>query len=93
MHFTYVLQSVKVGKWYAGMSGDLRMRMAQHEKGQVESTRSRRPLRLVYYEACLTAEDAHRRESYLKTGRGKKFLRQRLSSWIATAETNQLERE
>jgi len=40
-------------------------------------------LRLVYYEACLDAADAYRRERYLKTGKGKRFLRQRLKTWRA----------
>ena len=82
MNYTYVLQSEKDGRWYTGQTADLRDRLRQHLRGEVISTRPRRPLRLVYYEACLTQADAIRRERYLKTGRGKKYLRQRLASWL-----------
>ena len=81
MHYTYVLFSGKDGRWYTGSTGDLKLRVKEHSQGRVQSTRHRRPLHLVYYEACLAEADARRRERYLKTGRGKKYLRQRLAGW------------
>jgi len=83
MHYTYVLLSIRDGRWYTGATGDLRARVEDHLKGRVESTRSRRPLRLIYYEACLSGADARRRERYLKTGKGKRYLRRRLAVWLA----------
>ena len=56
------------------------------------STRFRRPLRLIYYEACLDSADAYRRERYLKTGKGKRYLRQRLKTWRAQFCQDKLER-
>jgi putative endonuclease len=79
MYYTYVLFSRKDGRWYTGSTGDLKTRVEDHSQGRVESTRYRRPLHLAYYEACLAEADARRRERYLKTGRGKKYLRQRLA--------------
>ena len=78
MVYTDVLYSRKDGRWYTGVTKDLRARMREHRTGRVSSTRSRRPLFLVYYEACLDEADAWRRERYLKTGRGKRYLRQRM---------------
>ena len=92
MYYTYVLQSDRDGEWYTGARGNLRTRVADHVKGRVHSTCYRRPLRLIYYEACLGEEDAMRRERYLKTGRGKKYLRQRLALWLRTSNTEKLER-
>ena len=92
MNYVYVLQSLKDSRWYTGMCGDLRVRIRDHEAGRVHSTRTRRPLRLIYYEACISRSDAARREIYLKTGRGKKFLAQRLRDSIAAISTNKLER-
>ena len=83
MYYTYVLQSTEDGRWYTGVTGDLRARIADHLKGRVGSTRHRRPLRLIYYEACLSEADARRRERYLKTGKGKRSIRQRLAAWLA----------
>ena len=61
MYYTYVLQSEKDNAFYLGFPKDLKLRFEQHAKGQVDSTKNRRPLNLVYYEACLTREDATRR--------------------------------
>ena len=37
---------------------------------------------LIYFEACLTQEDAFHREKYLKTYYGKMFLKNRLKSYL-----------
>jgi putative endonuclease len=80
--YTYVLQSQKDSNFYTGFTKDLKLRFEQHEAGKVESTRDRRPLRLVYYEACVNKEDASRREKYLKTYNGKFYLKKRLKSYL-----------
>lgn len=66
---------------YTGYTKNLRSRFELHQKGLVESTKERRPLELIYYEACLHQEDATHREKYLKSYRGKMFLRNRLKSY------------
>ena len=82
MFYTYVLQSEKDGKKYIGFTKNLKSRFEQHQKGKVESTKDRRPFKLIYYEACLTEQDALKREKYLKTYRGKQFLQKRLKSYF-----------
>ncbi len=82
MYYTYILQSLEDGRFYTGFTEDLKLRFEQHNKGLVESTRSRRPLKLVYYEACLDRNDATRREKYLKTYHGKMFIKGRLKSFL-----------
>ena len=82
MYHTYVLQSKVDGQFYAGFTKDLKLRFDQHKKGQVESTKDRRPLKLIYYEASLKQEDAIRRERYFKTYNGKRFLHKRLKSYL-----------
>ena len=82
MYYTYVLQSMKDMGFYTGLSKELKLRFEQHNKGLVESTRHRRPFRLIYYEACLDENDAKKREKYLKTFHGKTFLRKRLKSYL-----------
>ena len=83
MHYVYVLMSDTDAKRYIGYSEDLRRRIAQHQAGMSRSTRHRRPLRLIYYEACLSPVDAHRRERYLKTTGGRRFLAKRLRHYLA----------
>ena len=82
MFYTYVLQSEKDGKFYTGYTKDLDLRFEQHQKGYVESTKNRRPFKLIYYEACLEQADALKREKYLKTHYGKMFLGNRLKSYF-----------
>ncbi|MBU4268842.1 MAG: GIY-YIG nuclease family protein [Acidobacteria bacterium] len=72
--------SEKDGKLYTGTTNNLIKRIYQHKNGLVSSTKYRLPIRLVYFEACLSREDAFRRERYLKTGMGKRYLKNRLSS-------------
>ena len=86
MYYTYVLFSEKDGKQYAGYTRNLKLRFEQHNKGQVQSTRHRLPFKLIYYEACLTEEDAKKREKYLKTHYGKMFLKKRLAKWFSQSE-------
>lgn len=81
-YYTYVLLSDKDNKLYTGYTKDIELRFEQHQKGNVESTKNRRPLTLVYYEACLNQHDATHREKYLKTYHGKMFLRNRLKSYL-----------
>ena len=66
MFYTYVLKSKKDSQLYYGYTKDLAQRFEEHKSGRVESTRDRRPLKLVYYEACCTMEDALKREKYFK---------------------------
>jgi len=82
MYYTYVLFSKKDGNFYTGFTQDLKLRFDQHNNGRVESTRDRRPLELVYYEACLNRDDATHREKYLKTYHGKAYIRRRLKSYL-----------
>jgi len=82
MFYTYVLHSEKDNKLYTGYTKDLDLRFEQHQKGQVESTKNRRPLKIIYYKACLEQSDALKREKYLKTHYGKMFLGNRLKSYF-----------
>ena len=82
MHYIYVLRSKKDNKNYVGYTKNLKLRFEEHQKGLVESTKDRRPLKLIYYEACLSQKDVTHREKYLKTYLGKMFLKNRLKSYL-----------
>ena len=82
MFYTYVLLSDKDNDFYIGFTNDLKMRFDEHQKGFVASTKRRRPLRLVYYEACLNQNDAVKREKYFKSGFGRRFLRNRVEEYL-----------
>ncbi len=82
MFFTYVMLSERDNKLYIGFTNDLEKRVEEHHKGVVASTANRRPLKLIYYEACLNEEDALKREKYFKTGFGRRFLKNRLELYM-----------
>ncbi len=82
MFYTYILLSNKDNKLYIDYTKNLKLRFEQHCDGKVKSTKFRRPLNLIYYEACLLENDAHKREKYLKTYYGHMFLKKRLKSYF-----------
>jgi len=82
MWYVYVLKSKKDGMWYTGYTDDLKRRFEQHNKGLVYSSRKRRPFELIYYEASLNESDAKMREQYLKSGPGKRYIRNRLKFYF-----------
>ncbi|MDP2930539.1 MAG: GIY-YIG nuclease family protein [bacterium] len=81
-YYVYILKSNKDKKFYTGYTNNLKLRFEQHQKGRIDSTKNRRPFKLIYYEACLNQQDATHREKYLKTHHGKTFLRKRLKSYL-----------
>lgn len=81
-YYTYVLQSIKNGKWYTGYTTNLRKRFKEHNEKRSTYTKKRGPYTLVYYESCLNEDDAKARELYLKSGRGKTYLKSRLKRFL-----------
>ena len=82
MYYTYILKSQKNGRMYTGYTVDLRKRFKEHTEGKSTYTKHRGPYKLIYYEACLNEEDAKAREKYLKSGRGKRYIRFRLKRFL-----------
>jgi putative endonuclease len=83
MHYIYVIQSKKDSKWYTGSTGDLRKRLKEHNSGKVLSTKGRGPFELIYYEASIDEYDTRAREKYLKTGMGKRYLKNRMRRFLS----------
>ncbi len=78
--YTYVLKSLKDNKLYTGWTDDLKARMKKHNNGFVLATKNRRPLELIYYEACKSKEKAIKREKYFKSGFGRGLLKRRINA-------------
>lgn len=81
-HYVYVLQSEKDKYFYIGYTQDLKKRLETHNANMNFSTKTRTPFRLIYAEACLSENDARRREEYLKTIQGHRFLKIRLKEFL-----------
>lgn len=66
MNYAYILRCAD-GTLYTGWTNDLSARLAAHNAGRGgKYTRARRPVALVYYEACETKEAAMSREWHIK---------------------------
>jgi len=81
-HYVYVLLSQKDKDLYIGYTQNLEQRLRQHNAKKNFSTKTRTPLKYIYIEACKDAVDAKRREEYLKTTQGGRFLKMRLKSFL-----------
>ncbi|MCD6550467.1 GIY-YIG nuclease family protein [bacterium] len=77
MYYLYILR-LKNGTLYKGITSDLRRRVKEHKFGKVKSTKHKRPLKLIHYEAYLLKSDAERRERFLKTTEGRRLLKLQL---------------
>ena len=84
-YYVYVLQSIKDQNWYTGYTNNLKKRLKEHNKGRNISAKHRRPFRLIYFEGCLNKEDAKAREKYLKSGMGKRYIKNRLKKYFGSS--------
>ena len=78
MFYVYVLEAVNDSGFYIGCTKNLKNRMKEHNAGRIKSTKNRLPMKLIYYEASLDRSDAFRREKYLKTTYGRRYVKNRL---------------
>lgn len=81
-HYVYVLLSQKDNDLYIGYTNNLERRLKQHNAKENFSTKSRTPFVCIYAEACLNEKDAKRRENYLKTTQGQRFLKLRIREYL-----------
>ncbi len=74
MNYTYIVECAD-GTLYCGWTNNLEKRMADHNAGKgAKYTRSRLPVKLVYYEEFGTKEEAMSREWHIKElSRAKKL--------------------
>jgi len=73
MNYIYSLKC-KDG-FYTGCTNDLKDRIQRHKKGQVNATKDRLPIKLVFYIAVDNEYKAFNFEKYLKSGSGRAFIK------------------
>ncbi|MBE0572266.1 MAG: GIY-YIG nuclease family protein [Ignavibacteriaceae bacterium] len=76
MYSVYVLFSKKLNKRYIGSTQDVDQRLNEHNLGKSKFTSGGIPWELIYNESFSTNSEARKRESFLKSGVGRKFLDQ-----------------
>lgn len=86
MYYVYLLKD-RFGKIYIGQTNNLKRRLIEHARGKSNYLRLRRPVKLIYYEAYLSREDAEVREKSLKNyGSVLKGLKRRIGNSLRKAE-------
>ena len=81
MYYVYVLRLIN-NDLYIGYTADLRKRLKYHQDGKSKFTKPHRPIKLLYYEAYLSKDDASKREYNLKTGQQRELLKNRINNSI-----------
>ncbi|GMR25380.1 MAG: hypothetical protein BMS9Abin39_0674 [Ignavibacteria bacterium] len=67
MFFIYVLESIAHKRYYTGCTANIDRRLMQHNLGNVKSTKSYKPWKVVYTETFITKSEAFRREQQIKS--------------------------
>ena len=79
MTYVYILQSLSnPGRYYVGVTQDLRARLAKHNAGEVTHTSKYAPWRIKTYVAFAEEAQAFAFEKYLKSASGRAFAKKRL---------------
>ena len=81
-YYVYVLKSEIDHNHYVGYTQNLKERLYNHNEGKIKSTKNRKPFILIYFEGCLNQQDATKREKYLKTAWGKRYIKTRLNNYL-----------
>jgi len=81
MFTVYVLKSLENRKRYVGYtSKDVLLRLSQHNTGHNKWTKANKPFEIIYTEKFENKTEAIKREKFLKSGQGRKFLDQILKA-------------
>ena len=75
-YYVYILRSQKSGYRYIGQTTNIFKRLIEHNTGLSAATRNQRPYTLEYSEQYSTRKEAMQREGFLKTGKGREWLKQ-----------------
>ena len=76
MMYVYILQSVSnPERFYDGITGDLKLRLNQHNAGEVFHTSKYGPWKIKNYFAFEDHKKAYAFEKYLKSGSGRAFVK------------------
>ncbi|OGD86583.1 hypothetical protein A2870_01975 [Candidatus Curtissbacteria bacterium RIFCSPHIGHO2_01_FULL_41_11] len=74
MWYVYILWCSD-NKTYIGCTDDLKDRKMRHDKGQINSTKDRLPVKIICYFAFSNKYTAFDFEKYLKSGSGRAFIK------------------
>lgn len=74
-YFVYVLKSKVQKRSYVGFTNNLERRIEEHNTGRHLYTKRYLPWKIIYKEECEDFRSARKREKYLKSAAGRRFLK------------------
>ena len=79
-YYMYVIECDN-GNYYIGQTSDIEKRWEEHTTGNAAKwTKSYKPVKIIHYEELNTREEAVKRESDLKTGFGRKWIKREIAA-------------
>ncbi len=82
-YWVYVLE-LGDGRKYVGQTNNLERRLREHRSGRSRFTRKYEVVRLLYWEKCGSRSEALSREKFLKSGKGREWLKSKLAEQSAS---------
>jgi len=76
----FILGSLKYHQHSVGLSTNIESRIKMYNAGKSRSTKSRRPFQLIFQEFIGSLQVARKREKYLKSAAGRRYLEKLLSN-------------
>ena len=81
MYIIYILEGINSGRLYTGYTENLDARLQNHNSGKVKSTKAYRPYRIIHTESYSDKTSARKRELFLKSGQGRKWIKGHIDKW------------
>ncbi len=82
MFWVYVLL-LENGQKYIGQTNNLQRRLNEHKTGRSQYTRKNKIRKLLYFEKCKTRSEAIKKEKFLKSGKGREWIKNQLAEQSA----------
>ena len=76
VYYLYILYSNRSDRYYIGQTNNLEDRLRRHNLGYVRSTKAHKPWELVYKETYQSRAESMARETYLKSLKSKKAIKE-----------------
>ena len=80
IHYVYIIQSEKDGRYYIGSTHDPELRLVHHNKGWTRSTKSRVPWKLKYIEKYKNKKMALHIEREIKAKKSREYIKRLIAA-------------
>jgi putative endonuclease len=82
-YYVYVIENDQDRSWYIGFTTNFKNRILEHNAGKSPYTsRKAGKWKIIYAECYLSKKDALGREEFLKSGSGRRFLKNQLKDYL-----------